>query len=530
MNSSLERQDYIIQIRDKLRKDGIKLWLPPFFNESSTSASDLKNLSQDYSGLLKIPFEVCYDTLKELQSNSLENLKQKNLFQKSGLATLKIKILHQHSPPTILTKELVLSMRTCDLKNIIKQDVNIAIDQFKLISAGKVLVDSDSLGSQEIVENENQIKEMENVKTDSRLLALDNEYMQLEDQFGNPIQIPSHEKKALIVAMALHEKGKSRVQTVQFPTSQNSYERLKRCEEKFHSTYGPNLERLIAVKGTPGNEEALFMRLHLLQAIVLYHQNKRSEALTLLQKVENEIKNLKVDEESLIVLVELGYTMAEATIGLRATKGDVNQAANYINENREKRAESRKKAQAQAIYEKEKKILGLCDDGKQHVDPNFVKILVNMGYNREAARLALKKTNNIISDGIQYMQENPLPGSSRSRSAELMSLIDDLTKELQDAGFDMRMARLALEKHSGDIMKAAEELIANDGIVLGNLSSIVGPESIEDIKKKRLELEEKNEAYKRLKEDIETVDDDHLDINLLQEERFLQEYLSLLKK
>lgn len=44
--------------------------------------------------------------------------------------------------------------------------------------------------------------------------------------------------------------------------------------------------------------------------------------------------------------------MAEARLGLRATHGDVNLAANYINENREKRAESRKKALAEKILQK----------------------------------------------------------------------------------------------------------------------------------------------------------------------------------
>lgn len=44
--------------------------------------------------------------------------------------------------------------------------------------------------------------------------------------------------------------------------------------------------------------------------------------------------------------------------------------------------------------------------------------------------------------------------------------------QLEAAGFDPRMAKLALEKFDGDIMKAAEELLANDGIITGNLSSI----------------------------------------------------------
>lgn len=31
-----------------------------------------------------------------------------------------------------------------------------------------------------------------------------------------------------------------------------AFNRLKRCESMFERSYGPNLERLIAVKGTPG--------------------------------------------------------------------------------------------------------------------------------------------------------------------------------------------------------------------------------------------------------------------------------------
>lgn len=593
MSSSLLTEDYLIRIRAKLRTDGIKLWLPPYFQGTMISDEEMKNLSQDVAKNLNIPIDICQDILKTLQAKALENLQQQNLYQESGLATIKIKILHPSSPKTLIQKELLLSMITTELKDIIKNELDISSEGLKLISSGRILKDSDSLGSQGVkngsqilaiiltetsshfLQTENQIKELESVKTDSKLLALDNEYMQVEDQFGNPLKIPPDERKALVVAMALHEKGKFALKRedysralvffleadqefsqcnsqllktvdnyalldldiawcylclesfVQLPEAE---ERLKRCEQKFHSTYGPNLERLVAVKGTPGNEEALFMRLHLLQAIVYYHQNKRPEALSLLRKAEKELESLKVDEQSLVTLIELGYTTTEATLGLRATRGDINQAANYINESREKREEGRKKAKAEAILEKERKKLGFCVDGKQYVDPRFLKILVNMGYSKEASRVALKNCNNIISDSVQYIQENPLPGPSGSKSSELLSFVDELTQELEAAGFDPRMARLALSKHSGDIMKAAEELIENDGIVSGDLSDLVGVESIENIKKRTHEHKEKDEALQRLKEDIETVDDDHLDINLVKEEAFLRQYLSLLNQ
>lgn len=59
-----------------------------------------------------------------------------------------------------------------------------------------------------------------------------------------------------------------------------------------------------------GNEAALFMRLHLLQGIILYHQNNREAAIEMLRKAEEEMKILKVNENSLMMLVELGMKLS----------------------------------------------------------------------------------------------------------------------------------------------------------------------------------------------------------------------------
>lgn len=74
----------------------------------------------------------------------------------------------------------------------------------------------------------------------------------------------------------------------------------------------------------------------------------------------------------------------------------------------------------------------MCADGKQYVEPNFLQILVNMGYNKEAARIALQKSNNIITNSIQYIQDNPLPGPSTSSyaSEELEHLVNTLLPEV----------------------------------------------------------------------------------------------------
>lgn len=59
---------------------------------------------------------------------------------------------------------------------------------------------------------------------------------------------------------------------------------------------------------------------------------------------------------------------------------------------------------------------------------------------------------------------------------------------------------------------------------------LVSAESVDDIKRRKKEEDTKKEqAYERLKEDITLVDDDYLDMNLVQEETFLKQYLSLLE-
>lgn len=51
-------------------------------------------------------------------------------------------------------------------------------------------------------------------------------------------------------------------------------------------------------------------------------------------------------------VILVGYSPAEARLGLRATNGEINSAANYINENRKLRQESRQKGVAERIFKK----------------------------------------------------------------------------------------------------------------------------------------------------------------------------------
>ncbi|GLV37083.1 uncharacterized protein CBL_02086 [Carabus blaptoides fortunei] len=576
--------------------DKIRLWLPPYYVETSGSChEELQTLSRNYNECLSIPAETCLRVLNDLQSHAIDKLKERDHFKETGIATLKIRVSNDSSNVQILSVQMRLNTEILELKSKVSQLINIPSIRIKLIANGKVLVDNAYLQDQgvrngtvvmalvlhenphEIRDTGNQMKELESVKADTSLLASnsDDMYMNLEDQSGNAINLPAHERKSLMVAMALHEKGRAALKKEDYSTalimfldadqefchcnsglldSVDNYallnldivwcylclksvsqipeaeERLKKCEQSFHRSYGPNLERLIALKGTPGNEACLFMRLHLLQAIVKYHQNKRDEAVVLLVRAEEELRTLKVDENKLMALVELGFSVAEARLGLRATHGNVDAAAEYINENREQRTKSRKKALEDWILNKERRKLGKCADGKQYVEPKFVKMLQTMGYSKETARLALQQSNNNVSIAVQIIQDNPdllqVTGSNSCES--LTHLITDMIPQLEAAGFDFRMAKLALKKHKGDVMAAVEELIATGGIIEGEKMSddenTAGPSSVNNENKLK-----EIEALERLSNAIPMVDDDHLDLNLEQEEIFLNQYKSLLK-
>ena len=79
----------------------------------------------------------------------------------------------------------------------------------------------------------------------------------------------------------------------------NPASRLEECESNFVRSYGANLERLSALKGTTGEESVLFVRMNLLQAIVQYHMGYKGRAIQLFRKVEDHLKKVIVPNDAL---------------------------------------------------------------------------------------------------------------------------------------------------------------------------------------------------------------------------------------
>lgn len=440
---------------------------------------------------------------------------------------------------------------------------------------------------------ESRHRQMEATLADAKFLASrsndsNDYYLQIADQSGKTLNLPAKERQALAIAMSLHEKGRVALKQEDYALalvllleadkefshcqsqllqSVDNYallnldiawcylclrsvthipdaeQRLHKCEENFHQSYGPNLERLLLLKGTTGNEAALFMRLHLLQAIVLFHQNKWQEASKLLARADSELSALKVDDHSLSTLMELGYTAVEARFGLRAAHGDLSSAVVYITKQRADKAEAKKMEEAEKELNRERRRLGRCADGVHWVEPKFHNLLMSMGYSSETARVALQQSNNNVSLSVHLIQEQP--GLLNVACTSKFKVKKEMLHQVVAIGFDPRMAKIALQRHQGNVEKAVEELVKCEGVIDGEHCTDDSDDSdeceqfdVKDRKKKadadiktvtNKEAREKERlAYQRLADGMPTDEDDHLDLTLELEETFLREYETLL--
>ncbi len=83
------------------------------------------------------------------------------------------------------------------------------------------------------------------------------------------------------------------------------------CEWTFHKAYGPNMECLATVKGTTGSEKALYLQMHVLQAITCYLSGDLGTRNVLI-KAKKEYKKLEMPSEVIEDVKALGYSEKEA--------------------------------------------------------------------------------------------------------------------------------------------------------------------------------------------------------------------------
>ncbi|KAI6652874.1 hypothetical protein LOD99_4260 [Oopsacas minuta] len=407
-------------------------------------------------------------------------------------------------------------------------------------------------------------------------------FLEIQDQNGKPISLPPTEKEALSCAMALHEKGKVLINAckysdalvllceadVEFNQCRSSIldvvdnyailsldlcwcylnleqiselssadERLKRCETAFYRSYGRDLSRLSKLKNKESIQEySLLVRLYLMQGIVAYHIDDHLTAKIKLFKAEELAEKIKINESSLLSLINMGFELKDVRLALRVCEGDVMASIDYIQQRQLELRERYEKDRAENKLNLLRNKLGKTAAGEQ-VDADKYKLLKGMGFPKDLVKRALRVSNNDMDQAIQLMSaaqqlmeispgpEQPtppiedIPIDSESAGATVNPIItnpipslDSLMSQLLILGADETKARAAIDKHNGDLYAIVNELFF--ATVNGDDPDFVKPKP----------------------EDEEVVDfvanwqgsEDYLDISLDQETNLLSYYLGLL--
>ncbi|MGH0159175.1 UNVERIFIED_CONTAM: hypothetical protein FKN15_036344 [Acipenser sinensis] len=303
-------------------------------------------------------------------------------------------------------------------------------------------------------------------------------FLEIADQKGNPIKIPPAERKALILAMGLHEKGRALLKKKDYETSlclllqadeqfskcgsqllntvdnyavlqldivwcyralenldylQNAKERLQKAESCFLKCYGEEQTRLLQIKG-----------------FLFFLRGEDQLAAEKVMKVEGLYRQLCVDPHQMTQLLALGYTEQEARLGLRACRGNLNEAANHISQRREEKAEMKRK-------EREKR--------RKRVDD--INTLREMGYSERDAARALHDAEGNMDRAFQILLDNYCLVETRSNDTESSgtdsSNREVMINQLVFLGFDRDSAAAALGLAGGNVQLAAQLLVHHKG-------------------------------------------------------------------
>ncbi|KAL4702199.1 hypothetical protein ACJJTC_002462 [Scirpophaga incertulas] len=614
MDSDLQHEDILIKIRAKLVEHKIKLWEPPYALEDNELSQSLQDLAQQYAAELSLDTDTVLKALRELQIHSMDRFKANKDFKESGCATVRVKATKTGKKPQIIKVQKKLDVPSSELIQAVADEVQATSNRIKLIYNGTVLKPEETLEKQGVkngvqimavimTESPEQVEkedrrylEMKTTRDDALLLSETvndltegDDYMMLEDQTGKAVKLPAKERRALLVGLTLHERGRAAARRQDWPLAlvllleadrlfrecsskilksvdnwavlqldiawaylcvrdiacaNDAATRLEMAEEVFKKMYGENHERLVELKGSrAANERVLFMRLYLLQGIVCFHQNRRTEAKALLNKAEKELNFLRVDESSVSTLMEVGWSEAEARAGLRAV-GASQGGTNHVDAahaHLEAIRDAKKQARIEREKDRKRRNRGLCVDGSA-VNPALVEALQSMGYSRKLATRALQQSNNHVGEAVRLIQEempDALMESESSSDEQTTAKVEPEPKfveELLGMGYKEEHAKLALRMSNNEIAKAVELLLAA-GSDFATESGSANPSTstegnakkkLKKVKKDKEKQQEREQALKRLSSVIKTGEDDYLDSSLREEEEFLVQYKSLL--
>ena len=144
----------------------------------------------------------------------------------------------------------------------------------------------------------------------------------------------------------------------------------------------------------------------------------------------------------LVEIVSMGYSMAEARTGLRASLGDRKLAVEHIMRRRDEKAEIVRKEKEERERSKLRDKLGRCANGNW-VNVGYYKTLLGMGFTKSVAATALRQANNSLNTAVQMLQEEPelIALAAQERENGEQEVSEELVQSVVAMGFIPEMAR-----------------------------------------------------------------------------------------
>ncbi|KAH8382832.1 hypothetical protein KR009_005504 [Drosophila setifemur] len=608
-----------IKLRARLRERDIKLWEEPYYSEGVGSIeAEMERLAGDFCGDLGISVSNCRCALTELQDSALRKLAARKEFTETGLATFNVRCVDgKGGTAQMVDIKCPLEGLGSDLQKAVAKRLNLSDPtHVKCISGGRIIDGQKSLSVQGLKNNQqlmvvvgrqeqgqNLHERIQGIRADVELIVnADNRFMEMEDQDGRPIFLPPDENRSLLMAMGMCEKARAAMRRDHFDEAlllfleadelfarcnskflevvdnyallnldivwcylclknitqlPDAQRRLDICERSFRRSYGEQFDRLYSIRGDCCPERALIMRLHLLQGVLYFHQNRRDESYERLEEAAKALDELKVNDDQLFALVEMGYKETDARLALRSSAGNVDRAIQFIQDRSEKVTEERRISEP--VRKVNRQMKGGKAGGGEWVDPRSVCRLMEMGYERLMVVEALKRTKNNLERSLDLLQRHS--EDLRANLPTSPPVDESLLSTLQQLGFHLPSARAALETTNNDFKKSVEFLLksfASETELMGLISAMT--KLLEDhapsgsnrtsanssspflnLSGSKLALIEtvlnqaKTEmksyvAFERFNGDLSGNSSDYLDLPLVQEEQILSEYRQLLER
>ncbi|XP_076147120.1 NEDD8 ultimate buster 1 [Alosa pseudoharengus] len=580
----------------QLKNDKIQLWNPPYTTENGVGQEQMHELAEKYAPLVGVPLLDVEVALETIRSQAVHKGSGNKLFREKCVATLEIVLPRdERKDKKKHYLETRLDVPAQDIINRIKEDFG--LEYFKLILSGRTIDPKKSLDEQKVMTNskimvlkvskpegiqamteeeekkKSQDESMQRAQKGFQILSerdgsedpMTTPFLEIADQKGNPLTIPPSEKKALILAMGFHEKGRALMKRRQHEAAlcyllqadtefskcgstllntvdnyavlqldvvwcyqaldaldclADSKSRLQRAEDCFLKCYGEQQQRLLQIKGSSGGEEVLFLRLYLLQTLLAYYEGKDNLARERLNKVDDLYKRLRLDTDKLEMLIAMGFTDQEARLGLRACHGDVSSAAEHISQRRKDKEEMRQRERS-----------------KRRRRQEGINTLVELGFAKRDAARALHQANGDVDTAYGILLDASQAMDTAGSSSTSPSEPDKQTKldQLAFLGFDRQAVEAALRLTDWEVTQATQLLLDNQGTLPPELLSPSPPSTSSPSEEPSTSSESTGTAsldadlVNEVLEDIPQHEEDYLDLTLDEESEIIAKMRSYLE-